>query len=84
MSVEDCIAAYTRLMKRVFEKKENRSIMSALGRVKPRFSAQALSDAIAEVLRAHGYSVADKFEEGDDPTCKVYVEICTRLSTDQV
>jgi hypothetical protein len=71
MSVEDCIAAYTKLMRRVFEKKENRSIMSALGGVKPRFSAQALADAITEVLVANGHTMYDKFEEHDDPICKV-------------
>lgn len=73
MSVEECIIAYVKLMKRVFEKKENRTIMSALGRVKPRFSSQALSDAIAEVLHARGHSVGEKFEEDEEPTCKVYV-----------
>jgi hypothetical protein len=73
MSVEDCIAAYVKLMKCIFEKKENRSIMSALGRVKSRFSSEALSDAIIEVLKSEGHSVHERFEERDDPTCKVLV-----------
>jgi Flp pilus assembly protein CpaB len=60
-------------MKRIFEKKDNRSIMSVLGRVKPRFSSEALSDAIAEVLKASGHSVYEKLEEIEEPTCKVYV-----------
>lgn len=71
MSVEDCITAYVKLMRRIFEKKENRSIMSTIGRVKPRFSAQALSEAIVEVLRASGHSLSESFEEPGDPTCKV-------------
>jgi hypothetical protein len=82
MSVEECITAYLDLMKRIFEKRENRSIMSALGRVKPRFSAKALSDAIAEVLRSRGYSTQEKFEEGDDPTCKVYFNYGLKYLTD--
>ncbi|KAH3962123.1 hypothetical protein HBI25_217790 [Parastagonospora nodorum] len=77
MSVEDCIIAYVKLMRRIFERKENRSIMSALGRVKPRFSAQALSEAIVEVLRASGHSPSESFEEPGDPTCKVFV--CARF-----
>jgi hypothetical protein len=81
MSVEECITAYLELMKRIFEKRENRSIMSALGRVKPRFSAKALSDAIAEVLRSRGYSTQEKFEEGDNPTCKVYVNYKFKILT---
>jgi hypothetical protein len=71
MSVEDCIAAYIKLTRRIFEKRENRSIMSTLGRVKPRFSSSALSDAIAEVLRSSGHSASEKFEETNEPTCKV-------------
>jgi len=71
MSVEDCIIAYVKLMRRIFERKENRSIMSTIGRVKPRFSAQALSEAIVEVLRASGHSPSESFEEPGDPTCKV-------------
>lgn len=71
MSVEDCITAYVKLMRRIFEKKENRSILSTLGRVKPRFSARTLSDAVAEVLISSGHSVYEKFEESDEPTCKV-------------
>lgn len=45
--------------------------MSALGRVKPRFSSRALSDAIAEVLQSSGHSISEKFEEDEEPTCKV-------------
>jgi hypothetical protein len=71
MSVEDCIAAYIKLTRRIFEKRENRSIMSSLGRVKPRFSSSVLSDAIAEVLTTNGHSASEKFEETNEPTCKV-------------
>jgi hypothetical protein len=82
MSVEECITAYVKLMKRIFEKRENRSIMSVLGRVKPRFSADALSEAIAEVLRSRGYSTQEKFEEGDNPTCKVYANFIFKILID--
>jgi hypothetical protein len=71
MSVEECITAYSRLMKRIFEKKENRSIMDVLGRVKPRFSSEALAEAIKEVLDFSGHNIDEKFEETNEPTCKV-------------
>jgi hypothetical protein len=71
MSVEECITAYSKLMKRIFERKENRSIMGVLGRVKPRFSSEALTEAITEVLEFSGHNVDEKFEETDEPTCKV-------------
>jgi hypothetical protein len=61
MSVEECITAYSKLMKRIFERKENRSIMGVLGRVKPRFSSEVLGEAIKEVLNSSGH----------DPMCKV-------------
>jgi hypothetical protein len=71
MSVEECITAYTKLMRRIFEKKENRSFMSVVGRVKPRFSSEALAEAIAEVLTFGRHSVDEPFEENEEPTCKV-------------
>jgi hypothetical protein len=73
MSVEECITAYSRLMKRIFEKRENRSIMGILGRVKPRFSSEALEEAFKDVLTSSGHRVDEKFEEIDEPMCKVYV-----------
>jgi hypothetical protein len=71
MSVEECITAYAKLMKHIFERRENRSIMGVLGRVKPRFSSKALAEAIREVLTSGGYSVDENFEELEEPTCKV-------------
>lgn len=62
MTVEECIKEYTKLMEHVFSKRENRSIMSVLGKVQPRFSAKALEDAIATVVRNCGVSVDEDFE----------------------
>jgi hypothetical protein len=70
MSVEDCIAAYTKLMKQIFEKKDNRLYMSLFGRVKPRFSSKALENAIVQVLRDRGVSKDEKFEVSHSK-CKV-------------
>ena len=71
MSVEECIDAYTKTMKHVFEKKANHSFISILGGVQPRFSSKALENAISHVLRARGIPVNEKFENGTRPRCKV-------------
>jgi hypothetical protein len=62
MSVEECIDAYTKLMKQIFEKKDNRLYMSVFGRVKPRFSSKALEAAIVQVLKDRGIPKDEKLE----------------------
>ena len=62
MSVEECIDAYTKLMKQIFEKKDNRLYMGVFGRVKPRFSSKALEAAIVQVLNDRGISKDEKLE----------------------
>lgn len=71
MSVQECIDAYTKMMRKVFEKKTNRSIIGVLGGVKPRFSSKALEDAISQLLKARGISPDEKFQSDTKPRCKV-------------
>jgi hypothetical protein len=71
MSIEECIDAYTKMMKHVFEKKENHSLVSIFGGVKPRFSSKALENAISQVLKARGIPIKEKFENGTRSRCKV-------------
>jgi len=71
MSVEECIDAYTKMMKHVFEKKANRSLIGALGGVQPLFSSKALESAVSQVLEARGTPVNEKFENGTRSRCKV-------------
>jgi hypothetical protein len=71
MTVEECIEAYLQLMSQVFEKRENRSIVGVLGRVKPRFSSAVLKDAISQVISSRGISLDEKFENGTKPRCRV-------------
>lgn len=71
MSVQECIDAYTKMMRQVFEKKSNRSIIGILGGVKPRFSSKALENAIAQILKARGIPSDEKFRNGQKPRCKV-------------
>lgn len=71
MSVEECIVAYSKMMKQVFEKKASRSFLGILGGVKPRFSSKALEDAILQVLKERGIALNEKLENGTRPRCKV-------------
>jgi uncharacterized protein YllA (UPF0747 family) len=71
MTVDECIEAYTKMMKQIFEKKENRSIISMVGAVKPRFSSQVLENAIKQVLRERNVAINEKFENGQKGKCKV-------------
>lgn len=71
MSVSECIDAYTKMMRQVFEKKINRSFVGVLGGVKPRFSSEVLKIAIAQLIKARGISTDEKFLEYTKPRCKV-------------
>ena len=71
MTVEECIEAYTKLMKRVFEKKAKLFSFDFMGRLQGRFSTEALAEAITEVLRKKGRSPDEKFYCGNEPNCKV-------------
>jgi hypothetical protein len=71
MSVEDCIKAYTTLMRDVFAKKENISPFGFMGGVKSRFSSAALKQAIAKVLNDLRIPLHEKFEVDSETACKV-------------
>jgi hypothetical protein len=79
MTVGECIAAYTKLMKQVFEKKEHRSIVGILGGVKSRFSSETLKNAIAQVIKERNIDIDEKLDNGTVPKCKVYVPDCVWL-----
>ncbi|KAF2201422.1 phospholipase [Delitschia confertaspora ATCC 74209] len=76
MSVDECIEAYNKMMKRVFEKKKNRSIMGITLKVQARFESEVLKEAISQVIREAGASPNEPFENGRKPKCKVFV--CTK------
>lgn len=62
MTVEECIDAYKKMMRQVFEKKDNRSVLKKLSGVTPRFSSKELENAIRQVLELRGVSADEKFE----------------------
>jgi hypothetical protein len=71
MSVDKCIDEYIKLMEQVFKRRENISFIGFLGGVKPRFSSDGLREAIVEVLRGNKIPQDEKFENGQQQSCRV-------------
>lgn len=70
MDVDECITAYSRLMKAVFEQKSSRFPVGWKGSVKARFDSKKLKGAIAEVINSKGISVTEAFNDGKDRGCR--------------
>ncbi|RMZ90279.1 hypothetical protein DV736_g2495, partial [Chaetothyriales sp. CBS 134916] len=75
MDVDECITAYTQLIKNVFEEKAHRTPFSWSGRVQARFDNGKLKAAIEEVITRQGYSPTELFNDGKPRGCRVFV--CT-------
>ena len=70
MDVDECIAAYVRLAGLVFNEKS--LPVDWRGRVKGKFDAKKLKDAIDEIVTASGASSDDPFNDGKERGCKTY------------
>ena len=73
MDVDDCIAAYNRLIKTVFEERAHRIPLTLSGRLRSRFDSAKLKAAVQEVITSQGYSLEEQFNDGKPRGCKVYV-----------
>jgi hypothetical protein len=71
MDVDECITAYTGLMKTVFERKSSRFPASLTGKIKSRFDGTRLETAIKEVITDHGAKETDLFNDGIERGCRV-------------
>jgi len=67
MDVDECITAYSRLMKAVFEEESSWLPISWKGRVKARFDAKKLKSAVEEVISD---KVTDAFNDGKNRGCR--------------
>ncbi|KAI9773738.1 MAG: hypothetical protein M1839_002009 [Geoglossum umbratile] len=74
MDVDDCISAYTSLIKAVFEEKSSWLPVSWMGKTKAQFDSKRLKSAIEEVIRSKSASTVDLFNDG-----KVLTADITRL-----
>ncbi|KAK5452828.1 hypothetical protein LTS15_006976 [Exophiala xenobiotica] len=79
MDVNECITAYNRLIKVVFEEKAHRTPFSWSGYIRPRFDSGRLKTAIEEVIINQGYSPSEPFNDGKAHGCKVFVSTATKV-----
>lgn len=72
MTVDQCIAAYIRLMDMVFDQKYKKVLPFKMrnGRVKPRYKTEKLEQAIKEVIRGAGKTSDDRFRGAKESACK--------------
>lgn len=71
MTVDECIAAYTSLSNKVFEKKSHRVKIN--GQLQGRFDSTALEQAVKQTLANSGHSKDALLKDCSDGACKVYV-----------
>lgn len=71
MDVDDCILAYSELMKAVFDEKSRRLPINWAGRTKAQFDSKKLKNAIEEVISRYNASKADLFNDGELRGCRV-------------
>jgi hypothetical protein len=77
MSTEECIDAYLRLSKRVFQKK--RHMVTVKGKIQGRFDSNELELAVKEVLTNQGLSQDTLLKEATNAACKVQVDLNSYL-----
>ena len=70
MDVDDCISAYTNLIKAVFEEKSSWLPVGWMGKTKAQFDSKRLKSAIEEVIRSKGTSTVDLFNDGKLRGCR--------------
>lgn len=73
MDVDACIAAYSTLMKAVFEEKSSWLPVSWSGKVKARFDSAKLKNAIEDAISKTDASSADAFNDSKKRGCHTYV-----------
>ena len=71
MDVDECITAYTDLMKTVFSQKLTRLPVDLKGRIKPQFNSMVLEQAIKQVIMAKGMQDSDLLNDGAEGGCRV-------------
>jgi hypothetical protein len=70
MDVDACIAAYSELMKAVFQKESSWLPVGWSGKVKARFDSAKLRSAVDEVITSSGASPTDAFNDGKARGCR--------------
>lgn len=69
MDIPTCINAYKRLATTIFSNKKSFPITCS-GKIRPKFNAKPLEDAIKEIITEEGYSEEEAFKKPEN-MCKV-------------
>ncbi|KAF2186325.1 hypothetical protein K469DRAFT_726351 [Zopfia rhizophila CBS 207.26] len=75
MDVDECISAYNKLIKAVFEEKSSWPPVSWTGKTKAQFDSKRLKSAVEEVIRNKGASTVGAWNDGKLRGCRTFV--CT-------
>lgn len=71
MDVDECISAYSDLMKMAFNEDSNWLPIGSTGGVKVQFESKKLKNAIEEALACHGAPENGLFNDGNRRGCRV-------------
>lgn len=72
MDVDECIAAYVKLMEVVFQKESKFKLLSGMiGNMEGRFDANRLEKAISDVITSRGARPTDPLNDHVERRCKV-------------
>lgn len=72
MDVDECIAAYTKLMRMIFKKSSKRKLIAdLLGKIESQVGPKKLELAIQEVITSHGANSTDLCNDRVDHGCRV-------------
>jgi hypothetical protein len=73
MDVDECIAAYSELMKTVFGKRSSKLPFSWTGKTKARFDSKKLKSAVEKAVTNNNASSTEFFDNGTARGCRVLV-----------
>ena len=71
MGVDECISAYSKLMRSVFGEKLSWSPIGWTGGTKAKFDSTKLKNAIEEVISHQGISKTEPLNDGQQRGCRV-------------
>lgn len=71
MDINECIEAYVRLMKKVFENPLNWSLKSLFGKIESQLDGSKLEGAINEVIHDCRASIIEPFNNQAKHSCQV-------------
>ncbi|KAK3654006.1 hypothetical protein LTR56_003441 [Elasticomyces elasticus] len=78
MDVDECIQAYTNMMKGIFERSEPAKVWAMIpiyptGKIKPSYSSAKLRQAVTDICTERGIDATAPLDDGVERSCKTFV-----------